>query len=430
MANTITDGDRHVPDAAETLPAESLIPEPSANEMGEQSPGTERLLLVIMAAVFMVSAEARVVAPLLPAVAQDFDTSVPRTGLLITAYTIPYGLFQLIYGPLADRFSRQRVMGVALSLFSLGTFLSGFAPSLVALDLLRLGTGAAAAGVIPVALAYVGDAIPYGQRQAALGRVVSVASLGGVLSAALGGLIASVLSWRAMFLTYGVIAEIVAVVMLRMPVRRARPGGPARRGAFAPYADLFKRAGRRALALYGLVFIEGLVATSTVGYLGAFLYERDKLSYATIGALLTLNGVSSMLTARIVGRLVIRLGERGMVVTGGMMIVVAYAVLGLRPMPLWFPLGMLVGGSGFVIAHSTLQTNATELVPSLRGTAVAIFAFALFLGGGLGTWIAGLMIDQYGFSMTLAATAVGALVFAACSWPLINVMQKGGTMGQ
>ena len=81
---------------------------------------SRRLLVVIMAAVFMVSAEARVISPLLPAIAHEFHTSVAQTGLLITAYTLPYGLCQIVYGPLADRFSRQRVMGTALGLFATG----------------------------------------------------------------------------------------------------------------------------------------------------------------------------------------------------------------------------------------------------------------------------------------------------------------------
>jgi len=83
------------------------------------------LLIVLQAAVFMVAAEARVIAPVLPAIASDFRTSVATAGLLITAYSIPYGLFQLVYGPLADRFSRQRVMGAALGLFAAGTTLVG-----------------------------------------------------------------------------------------------------------------------------------------------------------------------------------------------------------------------------------------------------------------------------------------------------------------
>ncbi|PLS82876.1 MAG: hypothetical protein CYG59_02790, partial [Chloroflexi bacterium] len=215
--------------AAEQPVLEGVPPQPT-----QQGPAAPHLLIMIMAAVFMVSAEARVIAPILPALAGDFRTSVAQTGLLITAYTIPYGVFQIVYGPLADRFSRQQVIGAALGLFALGTFVSGFAPSLLALTILRFVTGAAAAGVIPVALAYVGDAVPYAQRQAALGRVVSIASLGGVVSAALGGLIATIATWRTLFLAYGIVALCVAGVLLRLPVQRARTARPRKQGLLGP----------------------------------------------------------------------------------------------------------------------------------------------------------------------------------------------------
>lgn len=378
------------------------------------------LMATLMAAVFMVSAEARVIAPLLPAIAQDFRTSTSAAGLLITAYSIPYGLFQLVYGPLADRFSRQRVMGVALGLFALGTLVGGLMPSLPTLNIVRFCTGAAAAGVIPVALAYVGDAVPYHARQATLGRVVSVSALGGVLSAALGGVIASLLSWRALFLAYGVLALVVAAVLVRLPVVRTRPAGARPGGLLGPYLAIFRQAGVRAFALYGLVFFEGMAANGTQGFLGAFLFERDKLSYAAIGALLTLTGVASMLTGRVVGRLVQRLRESGMLLVGGAMMTLSYLLVGLRPLLVFFPLAMLLSGAGFVIAHSTLQARATELVPSMRGTAVALFAFALFLGGGLGTYFAGLSIDAAGYPATLAGTAVALALFTAAPWPLLR----------
>jgi predicted MFS family arabinose efflux permease len=379
-----------------------------------------RLLLVLQAAVFMVSAEARVIAPLLPAIALGLQSSVAAAGMLITAYTIPYGLFQLVYGPLADRFSRQRVMGAALGLFSLGTFLSGFGPTMPALYLLRFATGAAAAGVIPIALAYVGDAVPYHERQAALGRVVSVAALGGVLSAALGGLIATLVSWRALFIGYGLLALLVSAVLLRLPVVRLRAPQPRAAGLLGPYRAIFRLAGRRATALYGLVFFEGMVATSTSGYLGALLFERDHLDYATIGALLTLNGVASIVVARFVGRLVARVSERGMLLIGGTLLTLSYLLVALQPVWLFFPLGMLVAGAGFVIAHSTLQTRATELVPELRGTAVALFAFSLFLGGGLGTSLAGLTIERFGYVAALVGTAALLALWTAVSGPALR----------
>lgn len=374
----------------------------------------------------MVAAEARVIAPLLPAIAADFHTSIATTGLLITAYSVPYGLFQLVYGPLADRFSRQRVMGVALSLFAIGTMVSGLAPDMRVLTVLRVCTGAAAAGVIPVALAYISDAVPYARRQAVLGRIVSIAAFGGVISAALGGLIAALASWRALFFGYGLLALFVATLLLWLPVRRARALDYRPSGVLDPYRVIFVQAGARAVALYGLVFFEGFAAMSTLGYLGALLFERDHLSYGVIGVLLTLNGIGTMGAAWAVGRLVARLGERGMLLAGGALMTVAYLLATLQPTFLYFPVAMLLSGAGFAIAHSTLQTRATELVPAMRGTAIAIFAFALLLGGGLGTYLAGQAIERVGFPLTLVGTAVALALFTVISVPLLRIGQAAG----
>ena len=49
-----------------------------------------------------------------------------------------------------------------------------------------------------------------------------------------------------------------------------------------------------------------------------------------------------------------------------------------------FAIAIAMLGFGYIALHTTLQTRATELVPEARGTAVALFAFFLFLGGALG----------------------------------------------
>lgn len=373
----------------------------------------------------MVSAGQQVMTPLLPAIANDFRATIATAGLLITAYSIPYGLFQIVYGPLADRFSRQRVIGIALSLFALGSIACSIAPTLPILTLFRVCTGAVAAGVIPVALAYVGDVVPYAERQATLGQVISTAALGGVLSSALGGIVASLLSWRALFLCYGLLALVVAMVLLRrtVPVRTDAPA-PRRGGPLAPYRVLFAQTGARAAALYILVFFEGFAANGMAGYLGALLRERDGFSYAVIGGLLTVNGISSMLVARQAGWLVKRLSERGMLLAGGTLLTIAYLVAGLKPALIFFPLAMVLVGAGFVIAHSTLQTRATELAPAMRGTAVSFFAFSLFLGGGLGTFLIGQLIERMGYDSALLITAVLLGLFTIASQKLIRVVQR------
>jgi hypothetical protein len=59
----------------------------------------------------------------------------------------------------------------------------------------------------------------------------------------------------------------------------------------------------------------------------------------------------------------------------------------------------------------------------MRGTAVALFAFALFLGGGLGTYLAGLAIEHGGFFVTVYGTAVALALFTVLSWPLLGVVE-------
>ncbi len=112
-----------------------------------------------------------------------------------------------------------------------------------------------------------------------------------------------------------------------------------------------------------------------------------------------------------------------MLLLGGTLLSISYFLVGLRPLLLFFPLAMLLAGSGFVIAHSTLQSRATELVPSMRGTAVALFAFSLFLGGGLGTYVAGLAIEGLGFPITLIGTGAVLVGFTVLSQPLLRIIR-------
>ena len=70
-------------------------------------------------------------------------------------------------------------------------------------------------------------------------------------------------------------------------------------------------------------------------------------------------------------------------------------------------------GTGFILCHTNLQTRATEIFPSARGTAVALFAFSLFLGSGIGTVVIGAVSSVIGFGYTFALSGLLLAVFAA-----------------
>jgi predicted MFS family arabinose efflux permease len=87
--------------------------------------------------------------------------------------------------------------------------------------------------------------------------------------------------------------------------------------------------------------------------------------------------------------------------------------LTLAGQPVWqtAPVAVAVLGFGYYMLHNTLQTNATQMYPQARGTAVAGFSSALFLGQSAGVAIAAPMVDRAG--------AVPVFVMAALLWPAL-----------
>src|SRR5215212_6493601 len=115
----------------------------SASPEAHPSRSDRASLLVLGLAAFMVQADARVIDPLLHVIARDFLTTPPSAAIVISSYALPYGLFQLLYGPIGDRVGKIRVMAACLAVFSLGTFACAFVPSIPVFAVLRFLTGVA-----------------------------------------------------------------------------------------------------------------------------------------------------------------------------------------------------------------------------------------------------------------------------------------------
>jgi predicted MFS family arabinose efflux permease len=355
---------------------------------------------------------------LLPRLATEFAISLGQASQVITAFAVAYGLSQLFFGPLGDRFGKYRVIGWACAASAFTSLLCALAQSHPALIMGRLVAGASAAAVIPLSMAWIGDVVPYERRQAVLARFLIGQITGFAIGVWAGGFAAEHLDWRTPF--FGVAALFLTVAGVLQWVRRGLPAA-----AVAPRAAAAGNLLQRTVGEFGAVlakpwarvvlltaFCEGGAVYGPFAFIASHLHQRFGLPLSTVGALVmlfALGGLGFALCARLLVR---RLGEVVLVRTGSVLMAAALAVLAGAPAWWWAMPACALMGLGFYMMHNTLQTHATQMAPERRGAAVASFAACFFLGQSVGVGAAGLLVGSIGTAWVLAAGAAALLVVA------------------
>lgn len=353
------------------------------------------VLLILGLAGFIVMADNWVVSPILPAIAQNIGVPVTSAGLLITSYMIPFGLFQLVFGPLADRFGKRQILSLAIFLFTFAAALTSIGRDLADLSLYRALTGAFAASVMPVSLALIADLVPMSERQAAIGTFMGISFLGQGLSMAIGGSIAFFVSWRGVFIVYALLAAIVTILFVT--AGRKIPSDKNPKSEFlAPYGRLLGNS--RSATLYLVVLIEGFLILGSFSYLGAFIENVYKFNYLAIGLIMTAFGLTAVIGGRLSGKLAAKLGRKKVLLIGLISATAADLLFFLKGDVIGvLIIGVALLGLGFMLAHSTLLTVATEFAAMARGAAMSLVAFCFMGGGGIGTALGGRLIKVIGY---------------------------------
>ncbi|MFT4099614.1 MAG: MFS transporter [Burkholderiaceae bacterium] len=358
-------------------------------------------------------ASMRVCDSLTAPLADAFAVTTVEAAHAISFFAIAYGLLQAFYGPLSDRIGKTRVIGLATAGCALANLFVLLAPSMPAVSMLRALSGAFAAGIVPIGMAYIGDTVPYDQRQPALARFMTATLTGMICGQWFGGVLAEAIHWRAPFAVLTLIFVAALVAQGRAGLLRAAPPAPPDAGA-ASRASFIAQVGGIAAEPWArvvllLVFLEGAAAFSLYAMVPTHLHQRFGLSMTVAGGILALLGVGGMLYTFSAARLIRRLGEAGMARLGGTLLAVSFLLLGLETRAWLAAPACLIGGLGLYMLHNTLQTNATQLSQAYRGTAVSMFASSLFVGQSVGVAVAAELVGsgQAG-ALFIACAAVAA----------------------
>jgi predicted MFS family arabinose efflux permease len=367
----------------------------------------------------------RICDPMLVVLGQEFQVSTGDASAVVSVFAVVYGVLQLFYGPLGERFGKLRVVSLAVSACALFSAVTALFVSLPMLVIMRGFMGAAAAGIIPLSMAWVGDQVPYERRQETLAKLMSATVLGMMSGLWFGGFAADTVGWRGAFVFLSAMFGLAAVLLLLRLHRQTQSRANAR-ALSVPLAapDLwtaFRLTGQllgtsRVRWVLTVTAAEGALVFGAMAFMPTHLHQQFDLSVVAAGSVMMLYGVGGLLYSQMARRWLGWLGERGLVRAGAALVATGLLLLAWGSGVWMGMLACLMTGLGFYMLHNTLQVQATQMAPAARGTAVTLFACSLFFGQSTGVLLMAQSVDigLLSFAFTLAAVGVallGAVVY-------------------
>ena len=381
---------------------------------------------VLSAGTFLIFFQAYMVAPLIPKLSSTFGVSSQTISLIVPAYMIPYGISTLFYGLLSDRLGRLPIMLVSLIAFVVLTALTATSQSAAAMIVWRLLTGLGASGVVPVALALMGDLFPYEQRGRPLGWLFGAMAGGMAFGSTFGVLLEPFIGWRMLFVTVAGLTATVLVVLL--PYRSLfRISGTRPRltlgQVFAGYSALLGTT--RGIRTYTYVLLNAIFHSGVFTWLGVYFIRRYNLGEVGVGLALLGYGVPGMILGPVIGRGADRLGRRRLV-PAGLAIAALSAAMLIPKAPLAVAaLAVTTLSLGYDMTQPLLAGIVTSLDPKRGGQAMGLNVFALFTGFGVGSFLFGEALTA-GFGPALTIFSGVQLAAAAAAIGLFRRETSGG----
>ena len=417
--------------------------------------------------------DSTIVALALPAIQRELDASASGLQWVMNGYLLVIAAFVVTGGRLGDIYGRKAIFALGLAIFAGGSVLSGAAWSEEALIAGRIVQGLGAAAILPLSLAIVTDVFPAEQQARAVGIWTAISSVALALGPLVGGLLVDV-DWRLIFwINVPVLVVGIAVVFVAVPETRDRTA--TRRLDLAGLAIL--AAGLTALVLPMIESDEwGLGSARTLGLLGAGAalmlafwvvehrveqpivdfplfrngpyFGASAAAFALVGAywsliffqpqylqgalghsatatgLLILPVTAPMiLISPLAGRLIARVGARGLM-TAGMICGVAGLIFMTRISDdsgygLVLP-GYLLFGIALGLVYAPMSSAAMAAMPPEKtGIASGVLAMDRVLAGALALAVTGAVFQN------LLGPHSFATALARSSWVLVGLVALG-----
>jgi MFS family permease len=349
-------------------------------------------------------------------VRNEWHLSDTALGALGTVFTLVYAAVGLPLGWLTDRIKRTWIMSAGVFVWSFFTAVSGLAQNYAQLFAVRLGVGIGEASCAPAATSLIGDLFPAAKRGKALGIFMLGLPLGVAASFAVSSWVTKHWGWRPSFY----VAAIPGLICAALALMIKEP----RRGAAETHAiSGAKRAGSPFLLVLSIptmwwIILSGALHNFNMYAVGTFLspflqrvYHIDAFQAGLISMLTYgLSGVPGLILGGIIGDMVMGRRQNGRLLVAAICVLMAVPLVYFalsRPAgaTVSFTVLLFIGWALMYVYYATVYSTIQDVIePSLRGTAMALYFFAMYvLGASLGPIGMGYLSDYFKVKAAQAA---------------------------
>ncbi|WP_030546163.1 Cmx/CmrA family chloramphenicol efflux MFS transporter [Streptomyces albus] len=344
---------------------------------------------------------------LLPPIAEDMDVSIPRAGLLISAFAVGMVVGAPLLAMATLRLPRRATLIALISVFGLGQVAGALAPSYGWLFASRVVSALACAGFWALGAAVAVAMVPVTVRARAMAVMLGGLSIANVLGVPAGAFLGEHFGWRSAFWAVGAASAVALAGVIALIPRIPRPAELPRLGKeLRVYRD-----GQVWLAVVTTALVGGGVFCF-FSYLAPLLTDVAGLDAGWVPTVLMLFGFGALLGTALGGRFA-DAHLFGVLLSGAVASVVLLAVVGLTATVPFaaVTLSFLLGVSAFYTAPA-LNARMFEVAGAAPTLAGATVTAAFNLGNTTGPWLGGTVIDA-GFGYTSTAWAGAGLTLLA-----------------
>ncbi len=341
----------------------------------------KNLQLIFIVTLFAVMGVASI-APVFPKIIDFFQITKKQVGLLITYFTVPGIVLPPLFGVIADRIGRKRVLIPSLFLFGISGFLCVFARDFHHLLWLRFiqGIGAASLGSLNVTL--IGDLFSGNKRTEAMGYNASVLSIGTALYPAIGGTLA-LAGWYMPFVLPLLAIPLGIYIAIKLDIPKVVVDQNLLQYLFNTFKKILN------LNILGLFIVNTMIFLILYGalltYFPIFLKEKFNGNSLTIGLTMSLMSFTTALTSFQIGKLSKRFSQKTMLFQGMIFYTVSLILLAYSTSWWMVVIPVMIFGLGHGINIPIIQTLLVSYAPMKeRAAFMSINSMVLRIGQSLG----------------------------------------------